>query len=394
MRLFYRILFFIVLLKINTSWVFADTNTCGDVDMRAPGGVMESIPVRDQSSYHNCSFVAESAMAEAFMRRERIRQQRAHPQQLLPLETPIDPYVLAMEGSSRGSTDYLTGNGADLGDAIREMKRFGVCSRTALDPYGGGSQRIWYDTIQRMDREDRHIFLETLKTCGQVYSSLPGEEQRLRAEALAQEIRCSPLYSSMDMLPHAMVQTLAQLRTRDVDQALRSCNGRYSFLRQIMFPECFPDAPNPNRRAVDQVPNPRIETIEAGATREQMLQRIRTELSQTDPIPVEVNMNLNGLSGAVDCNNGGCNHAMLVIGSRSDTSGKCWYLLRNSWGVSCEGWNVENSEGVAPASGKPRSSTNLARLDAVSCDGNGNLWIQESSMLRHLDGIASLPLRP
>ena len=71
-----------------------------------------------------------------------------------------------------------------------------------------------------------------------------------------------------------------------------------------------------------------------------MLQGIRTELSQTDPIPVEVNMNLNGLSGAVDCNNGGCNHAMLVIGSRSDTSGKCWYLLRNSWGVSCEGWNV------------------------------------------------------
>lgn len=65
-------------------------------------------------------------------------------------------------------------------------------------------------------------------------------------------------------------------------------------------------------------------------------------------------------------------HGSSIVG-REFRDGQCWYMVRNSWGPSCDGYVTK----IAPKDPKPD----------IDCKNGGEIWIREDQLLPNVYGI-------
>ena len=340
---------------------------CGaPVDMRAPGGSMEVVPVMDQDGFPLCYSYAAAQMADAYWKKN-------HKDQVEP-SFQSSPVGAAVERAAeswfyRTFHDPLKQGGWTC-DMVDQLRDHGACDHAVV------TQHVFTSEVKGR--------LENYRVLHDSYAELNSKIDALESEARNGGYLSS--HTAEDEAKSAIASTACRMASNtplnqksiaSITQLLEGANA-YEFVREAAIPTCSHKG---NRR---KPPLPKCKSSSHIYSGKSGIQKIHALLDQPNPLPIGISYCskvlekgrsyqssssrklLDLLSGSENCGP----HASLIIGRRtsirSDGSAVCQFLIRNTWGTSC--WNYSND---------------------WDCE-KGNIWVDSDQMTTSLLGIQYL----
>lgn len=317
----------------------AAAQDCNPVRLDEPGGTMHGMPIRDQDSTELCYSYVAAQMVDAHRFRSGDKN-KSH---------MTSPLALAVHQTRAARDTDLEFDWPH--DAIKTAFRRGSCSYDAVsDKVGQGDLKGFLSRFQGVYDKSRR--------------TMQGSQfDRMQA---AQGLACCALG------PNPFNVAI------DVEKALEilSQDSFLASLEKLVDHVCDKQG---NTLKFDKVPDVEVQwgrRMGSKVERERKFsETLRSRLNNSNSGPVGINFCVDilsqskfsgwvqgvGADGKVDRSKCRATHSAVVVGRRTSAKGSCQYLVRNSYGASCQG------------------------VSFWDCDkGTGQIWINEEQLVSNM----------
>jgi hypothetical protein len=332
---------------LDFSQIFGDGD-CADVRLDDKGKSMENVPALDQLSFGDCYAEVASEMVDAYRFSHGDKRTNLHSE---PLMTAIEI------GQSKGWKDL------DYGytpcQAVDDFRKNGACNMASVIEKDGETPESYMARYIGFQNSIATLAQSTTANADQISREVSGDSvsicDDLANGGMARGSGAAVSSIQTDLLKNGNVAMMESLR-----ESL--CSGSAHFNLQTPLPACNVFSPSEARQP---------------GTFDQTIQW-RLNLPNAQPVAISFcsailtagrsfQVNLDDVAaGKADASNKCEDHAALVIGSRKNPqTGKCQYLVRNSWGTACEyskDWQCDT--------------------------GKGNLWIDRDTLVNNIYRIS------
>lgn len=331
---------------------------CRPVRLDQRGGSMESMPVLDQADSGTCYAYTAAQMIDAwrFSKGDMNKSDLSSPLAIAAATKYFESLARPeMVGRSEGNRIL---DGAPLSSALNAGLRFGSCSSRTT------KEGRYEEKIQRK--------IDRLLDAYRQYRSSPGSSTQ--REEISQGIVCE--FNGRG----SNTERFQRLRDQIVGSFEK--DNAYDYLYSLLDTFCSP----PER--LDIPGKPRVMALSASSIRqENFIETMKSGISQglqaEPPQPVGISycpevldnpsvrkMRPSGGFYRPTCDGDGDGkpdlHGSLIIGQRKKPDGSCEYLVRNSWGSSCNRYDLPSQ-----------------------CD-NGHRWINSDALINNTADITFL----
>lgn len=316
----------------------AHASDCTPVRLDRRGGTMERMTVLDQDSTDTCYAYVAAQLVDAYRHRRARQLLSAGTGTIADAEKQLkhrtSPLVAAVGFATMKGRDTV--NGGFIDDAIQAIEADGSCSYKRIG--------------DRFGAYDANGFLSELQTY---------------FEGMSQRAPGDPI----DPPPYPLDCCLtsdasAPLSRRNLERYLKA-NSFVGFLSQTFKAAC-----QGNTLEIPSPPPPRsyygFRETNLSSRRDGF--RVALDaLQSSQDLPVGITFcadvledrRANGVGPNGRPQNCNSHHSALVVGKRSASDGSCEYLVRNSFGNSCNAYDWE-------------------------CDERGQIWVGEKALLRNM----------